>query len=105
MNLHRTGYRIIKKLYSQVCAIMAEHHPDPLALKRALAAGHGIDIDQVPGGDPMLYIVDSQTAREKMKEYKIEQPTLLQIIGCSTIIALSEQGAIDRLESLLQAEE
>ena len=84
---------------------MAEHHPDPDALKKALAVGHGIDIDQVPGGDPMLYIVDSQIAREKMKEYKIEQPTLLQIIGCSTIIALSEQDAIDRFEGLLQAEE
>jgi hypothetical protein len=105
MNLHRTGYRIIKKLYSQAKAIMAEHHPDPDALKKALAVGHSIDIDQVPGGDPMLYIVDSQTAREKMKEYKIEQPTLLQIIGCSTIIALSEQDAVERLESLLQAEE
>lgn len=105
MNLHRTGYRIIPKLYSQAKAIMAEHHPDPLALKKALAVGHGIDIDQIPGGDPMLYIVDSEIAREKMKTYRIEAPTLLQIIGCSTVIALTEQDAIDRFEKMMQAED
>ena len=105
MNLHRTGYRIIKKLYSQVCAIMAEHHPDPLALKRALAAGHGIDIDQVPGGDPMLYIVADEQAAKKMADFKIPNPTLLQIIGTSRVIALSEQDAIDRFEKMMQAED
>ena len=105
MNLHRTGYRIIPKLYSQAKAIMAEHHPDPLALKKALAVGHGIDIDQIPGGDPMLYIVDSEIAREKMKTYRIEAPTLLQIIGCSTVIALTEQDAIERFEKMMQAED
>jgi len=105
MNLHRTGYRIIRKLYSQVKAIMAEHHPDPLALKRALAAGHGIDIDQVPGGDPMLFIVADEQAAKKMADFKIPNPTLLQIIGTSRVISLSEQDAIDRFEKLMQAED
>jgi hypothetical protein len=105
MNLHRTGYRIIKKLYSQTRAIMAEHHPDPNALKKALAAGHDIDIDQVPGGDPMLYIVADQQAAQKMADFKIPNPTLLQIIGTSRVIALTEQDAIDRFEKLMQAEE
>ena len=105
MNLHRTGYRIIKKLYSQVRAIMAEHHPDPDALKKALAVGHGIDIDQIPGGDPMLYIVADEQAAKKMADFKIPNPTLLQIIGTSRVIALTEQDAIERFEKMMQAED
>ena len=75
------------------------------ALKKALAVGHGIDIDQIPGGDPMLFVVADQQAAKKMADFKIPNPTLLQIIGASRVIALTEQDAIDRFEKLMQAED
>jgi hypothetical protein len=40
-----------------------------------------------------------------MADFKIPNPTLLQIIGTSRVIALTEQDAIDRFEKLMQAEE
>ena len=102
MNLHRTGYRIIKKLYSQVLAIMAEHHPDPNALKKALAAGHGIDIDQVPGGDPMLFVLVDEMMAKKLKEFRIDNPTLLQLIGTSRFVALTEEEVVRKFTEAMQ---
>ena len=96
-----TRYRVIKLPWSAVKGIMAEFDQSEQLLRDALRTGHQLEIDDTDGKDPdLFFIVDSQQ-KEKLAEYRIPNPTLLQVIGTSRVIATSENDARKRFEQLL----
>jgi hypothetical protein len=102
--LRFTGYRIISRPYRTVAAIMAEFDPSKANLRDALRIGHGIDITDAIAECAVLHIVIDQEMAEKLKQYRIPNPTLLQLIGTSRVISLSEKDAVARFEAMMKGE-
>lgn len=93
-------YRIVSRSYSSVAAIMAEFEADPDILPQALLIGHGIKIDR--GRDPTLYIVLDSEMMQKMKDNRIDNPTLMQMIGTSRVIRLTKEKAAEDFEAMMK---
>lgn len=106
LNLDFVGYRIICKPWSSVRAIMAEFHPNPDILRQALQVGHGITIDEsIPGHDPMLFFIFDSEIAEKLADFRIPNPTMMQIMGTSRVIALTKEDAVAKFEALMRGED
>lgn len=103
LHLDFVGYRVICKPWSAVKAIMSEFHQDSELLRAALKIGHGIDIDEsIPGSDPMIYFVVDQQQKEKLSEYHIDNPTMLQLLGTSRCFGLTKEDAEEKFRKLMQ---
>lgn len=96
------GFKVVKKQFSAVRAIFAELGQSSTALLKALKIGHGIEIDPVEK-DPYLYFVISQEQAEGFARAGYE-PTMLQLLGTSEVISLTEQAAIDKFRAIKGAE-
>ena len=84
--LQRTGFDVIQRPWSVVRAIMSEFSQDVKLLKMALAAGHGIVIEEgIPGHDPMLWFTVDSITKGKLADAKIPNPTMLQLIGTAQV--------------------
>lgn len=102
--LRYTGYKIVSRPYSMVRDIMAEFEPSEHILREALRVGHGIEIDDATAGTLFLHFVVDQQQLEKLKEYRIPSPTLLQLLGTSRVISTSEADATARFEAMMKEE-
>lgn len=92
------GFKIIPKLYQSVRAIFAELGQSDTILKRALKEGQDITIDPVLN-NPTLFFVVSEQQMDGFKRAGYE-PTMLQLLGSSEVIALSEEEAERKFRSL-----
>lgn len=100
--LQLTGYRVVNKTWAQVKAIMSEFDMSEANLRQALKDGHGIEIDDTPRAVNMLYFVIDQQMQEKLKEYRIESPTMLQLLGTSRAVGVSEKDAAEKFTALVR---
>lgn len=98
------GYRIVEKPYDMVRDIMAEFDESEHILRKALKEGHAIEIDDTPGAVNMLYFVVDEEMCDKLLEYRISHPTLLQLLGTSRSVALSAEEAERKFVELMHGE-
>ena len=96
------GYNIVSKRYSQVRAIFAELGQSDTILLMALKKGHGIVIDK--DQDPDLFFIVSSQQMGLMKDNNIPNPTWLQILGTSPVIATTAEDAKTRFESMMKGD-
>lgn len=96
------GFNIESKLYSQVRDIMAGYNYGEGKLKAALRLGHDIDIDSMPpnGNNPRLFFTVSAEQKQALRDNKITDPTWMQILGTSEVIALSAEEAERRYREM-----
>lgn len=100
LELEMTGFRIVEKLYSQVRDLFAEVGAEAL-LKEALYVGHAIDIDALgEGANPKLYFVVSEQQVQGLTDAGVDNPTFLQLLGTSEVIALTPEAAEARYRKL-----
>ncbi len=99
-------YRIHQRRYSQWRAIFAEMGESDTNFLKGLKETHGLKIDKAE--DPILYVTeDTQQLRTLKHEAALMgslnfQPTMLQILLTSRVIALSEEEAKARFEKYLE---
>lgn len=98
------GYRIVEKPYAMVRDIMSEFDESEHILRRALKEGHGIEIDDAPGAVNMLYFVVDQEMCNKLREHRIDHPTLLQLLGCSRVISNTAKDAEERFAAMMHGD-
>lgn len=98
------GYRIVEKPYDMVRDIMAEFDESEHILRKALKEGHAIEIDDTPGAVNMLYFVVDEEMCDKLREYRISHPTLLQLLGTSRVISTSQKDAEERFAAMMHGE-
>lgn len=102
--LKTTRYRILSLEYRRVAAILAEFEESEQVLRDALRVGHQIEIDDATAPAAVLHFIIDEDMQRKMKEYKIDNPTILQLLGTSRCVGLSEKDAAARFEALLKGE-
>lgn len=96
------GFKVVAKPFSNVRAIFAELGQSSTKLMLALKIGHGIEFDPIEE-DPTLYFVVSQEQSDGFAKAGYE-PTLLQLLGTSEVISLSEEAAIAKFRAIKGAE-
>lgn len=96
--LELVRFRVLGKPYSKWRAIIAELGESDTTFLIGLREIHGIGIAK--NDDPMLYVVQDT---QQMREFKDGglNPTMLQILLTSRVIALTEEDAKARFEKLL----
>lgn len=99
-----TKFKIISRPFAMLAAIFAEYDPSENRLRDALRQGHGIILDENPEAENRIYFVIDSEMADKLKEYRIPNPTLLQLLGTSRCIASSEQEAKEKFRAMLNAE-
>lgn len=100
--LELVRYRVLGKPYSKWRAIVAELGESDTAFLIALREVHGIGIAKAD--DPMLYVIQDT---QQMREFKDGglNPTMLQLLLTSRVIALSEEDAKAKFEKLLKEDQ
>lgn len=100
--LKTTRYRILSLEYRRVAAILAEFEESEQVLRDALRIGHQIEITDEIAAAVVLHVVIDEQQMDKLREYRIPNPTLLQLIGTSRVISTSEKDAAARFENLMK---
>lgn len=103
--LKTTRYRILSLEYRRVAAILAEFEESEQVLRDALRIGHQIEITDEIAGAVVLHVVIDEQQTDKLREYRIPNPTLLQLIGTSRVISTSEKDAAARFEALMKGDD
>ena len=103
-NLTKTGFTVLSLEYTRVRDIMAEFDSRESILRDTLLKGYGVEItDQIAPYAVLHVIVDEQMST-KMHENKIHAPTIMQLIGTSRCISLSEKDAIAQFRAMMKGE-
>lgn len=101
------GYSILSRPWSSIRAIMAEFCVNPEVLKAALRTGHGVDVqpDIDNGLNPIIFFEVDSDMRERLRERRIDNPTMLQLIGTSRVFARTAEECSEKFEALMRGDE
>lgn len=98
--LELVRYRILGKPYSKWRAIIAETGESDTAFLICLNRQWNIVVNKAE--DTTLFITQDTQQMRLLAEQGVANPTLLQILLTSKVIALSEEEAKDQFEKLLR---
>lgn len=88
-------FRIHKRQYSQLRAIISELGESDTMLLRALASLHDIHINTFTD-DPELYFTEDTHQLGLLREQAVPSPTMLQLALTSKSFSTTEEGAKER---------
>lgn len=83
-------FRIHRRNYSSIRAIMAETGESDTTLLRGLRDLHGIYFDSLKD-DPLIFFTEDTHQLEEMEKTGILNPTVMQVILTSKAFALDEE--------------
>lgn len=95
-------YRVLGKPYHSWRAILAETGESDTLFLVSLKRLHGIEFDSLHC-DPMLYCTQDTNQMRLLEESGVPNPTMLQIAMTAKAWALSEVGAMEKMDAILKA--